>query len=71
MIRFLILFTVILGCSPKIVEPETPLVVSDSNSKVEVNPETLSPCSKFSDVPNSDELETQYVLYRDFIKVGN
>ncbi len=71
MIRFLFLFTVLLGCSPKIVEPLPPLVVSDSIPKVQEIQESLSPCLKFSDVTNSDELETQYVLYRDFIKVGN
>lgn len=30
--------------------------------------ENLSPCPKFSDAPNQDEAETNYVLYRDFLK---
>lgn len=29
----------------------------------------LSPCPKFTDAPNKDEAETNYVLYRDFLKV--
>jgi len=71
MIRFLFLTLVIYSCSPKLVEPSPPLEILESKPKVAENPEPLSPCPKFSDLPNSDELETQYVLYRDFIKVGN
>lgn len=71
MFRLLFLTLVIFSCSPKLVEPSPPLVILESKPKVAENPETLSPCPKFLDLPNSDEVETQYVLYRDFIKVGN
>ncbi len=30
----------------------------------------LSPCPKFRDAPNPDQMETNYVLYRDFIKLN-
>lgn len=54
------------GCTPKVVEetvePEKPVVVEPT--------EPLSPCKKFSDNPNSSDLEDKYVIYRDFLKVG-
>ena len=69
--RFLFLVFIIFGCTPKVVQNVTTSEpVSDLQSE-QVEEESLSPCPKFSDFSNSDELETQYVLYRDFIKAGN
>ena len=33
--------------------------------------EELSPCPKFSDAPDPDAIETEYVLYRDFLKAND
>ncbi|MEL7221169.1 MAG: hypothetical protein AAGJ93_07615 [Bacteroidota bacterium] len=71
----IILYTLLLSgcgamlwtCTPKTTEtvvttePEKP--VSPPPPPVE-----LSPCPKFTDAPNQDEAETNYVLYRDFLK---
>ncbi len=31
----------------------------------------LSSCTKFCDIPNGDDIETKYVLSRDFLKTGD
>jgi hypothetical protein len=73
--RFLLYSVLILGglaCTPKVI---TEVVPSEEEPKVvipkEESLEALSPCPKFSDAANSDELETAYVLYRDFMKSGD
>lgn len=64
-----VLFAV-LACTPKVTKeaqttkPTTPVV-----KPPEPKEEDLSPCPKFKDAPNPDEAETNYVLYRDFMKV--
>lgn len=63
------LFLFIGGCTPKVSEEaqtteDPPVEVSNPQAD-----EELSPCPKFQDAPNPDEAETNYVLYRDFIKV--
>lgn len=59
----------LMQCSPK-----TTQVVSDE-TKVETAPtdeseKNLSPCAKFSDNKNGEELLETYVIYRDFIKLN-
>jgi tetratricopeptide (TPR) repeat protein len=67
--RFLILLMVFIGgCTPKALPP---LVEKEKTNPEIVQVEQVSLCPKFSDAPNADELETYYVLYRDFLKVGN
>ncbi|MDV7399764.1 hypothetical protein RZS08_50585, partial [Arthrospira platensis SPKY1] len=60
-----------IACTPKTTEvvppaPETP-------PPPPVEEEALSPCPKWTDLPASqaDEAETNYVLYRDFLKGGD
>ncbi len=59
-----------MACSPKTqiatteVEETPTLETPDPEED-----ESLSPCPKFKDAPNPDEVETNYVLYRDFYKV--
>ena len=61
------------GCSPKVSEQ----AVSSGSVQQAARPqpkapgEKLSPCPKFSDAPNPDQVETDYVLYRDFLKAGD
>ncbi len=58
----------ISSCTPKVSE-----VTSPTESKPVVTPppsENLSPCRKFSDNPNSDDLLNDFVIYRDFLKLG-
>lgn len=33
--------------------------------------ERLSPCAKFTDAPSREDAETNYVLYRDFLRAGD
>lgn len=67
---YLVLFgglVALTQCTPKAVEetvePEKPPVVVKPDEK-------LSPCKKFSDNPNAGDLEDKYIIYRDFLKVG-
>lgn len=60
------------GCSPKTgqqtatptqpTQPTTPQPTADAG---------LSPCKKFSDARDPDQASTNYVLYRDFLKVND
>ncbi len=54
-------------CTPKIVEEVTEVNKTPS-IKEEIVDENLSPCPKFSDAPNPDQAEEDYVLYRDNLK---
>lgn len=64
---FVLLFIWCVGCTPKVVEevvkeePKPAVNQPDPNEK-------LSPCPNFYTAPNPDEAETNYVLYRDFMK---
>ena len=67
-----LLLAFLAGCTPKTTE-----TAASSEEKEEVTPvkppkkeENLSPCPKFRDAPNPDDAETNYVLYRDFMKVN-
>ena len=64
-----ILSLFLFGCPAKTTEEalstpkqETTPIVKKEEKK------DLSPCPKFMDAPNPDEVETNYVLYRDFLK---
>lgn len=59
----------VVACTPKTTEP----VVAKQPEVSEPAPvdENLSPCPKFSDAPNPDEAETNYVLYRDFLRADD
>ncbi len=62
------------GCSPKVTpgptEEETTQTEQPQPPREQPG-EELSPCKKFSDAPNPDQAETNYVLYRDFLKAGD
>lgn len=67
----LCLISVIFCCTPKTTEAitdNTPATVTQPASP-QPQPVQLSPCPKFTDAANQDEAETNYVLYRDFLKV--
>ncbi|MEZ4984993.1 MAG: hypothetical protein R2795_08160 [Saprospiraceae bacterium] len=55
------------NCTPKTTETVTPPPTVQPPSP-EPPVANLSPCPKFSDAPNKDEAETNYVLYRDFLR---
>ncbi|PSR11448.1 MAG: hypothetical protein DA408_01775 [Bacteroidetes bacterium] len=60
----------VLGCTPKTTATVTPPTTAPAPKPVSPAPEPvkLSPCPKFSDAPNPDDAETNYVLYRDFLR---
>ncbi len=75
--KYILLITTILliglGCTPKTSEKITDNK-EETKPVVKPNPaptEMLSPCKKFSDAPNPDQAETDYVLYRGFLKEGD
>ncbi len=68
-----ILFLAVLGlflanCTPKTTEKIAETEPQETETPEEPE-EDLSPCPKFLDAPNPDQVETNYVLYRDFLKV--
>lgn len=65
------LFILVGGCTPKVAEEAQASEEPTIEAPVSDPDEALSPCPKFKDAPNPDEAETNYVLYRDFIKVGD
>lgn len=63
----------IFGCAPKTTEPATaepPAQTTRQPAQPKPKDENLSPCPKFSDAPNPEETETNYVLYRDRLRTG-
>ena len=61
----------VFACTPKVAGP----VTTNSKPAQTTTPkpstdENLSPCGKFSDAPNPDDAETNYVIYRQMIKAG-
>lgn len=58
----------ITACTPKTTETVSTTPV-ETPPTPPPPPVELSPCPKFTDAPNQDEAETNYVLYRDFLKV--
>ncbi|MBC6994703.1 hypothetical protein QWY85_07900 [Neolewinella lacunae] len=59
----------VLACTPKAVGPvtttETPTTTTPKPPKPADS--NLSPCKKFSDAPNPDDAETNYVIYRQML----
>lgn len=66
----LAVFGLMVACTPKTTEPVATTEPETEPAAKEVN-ENLSPCPKFTDAPNPDEAETNYVLYRDFLRAGD
>lgn len=68
----IVIVVLIANCTPKTTEAVS---TTEEETKVVTPPppkeEDLSPCPKFRDAPNPDQAETNYVLYRDFMKVKN
>ena len=60
----------LLTCTPKTTETVTAPTTTEPVKPVSPTPPPveLSPCPKFTDAPNQDDAETNYVLYRDFLK---
>lgn len=64
---FGLLGLLLITCTPKVAE-EVSEVVETAPVKEEPQDENLSPCPKFSDAPDPDQAEEDYVLYRDNLK---
>ncbi|MGH1434518.1 MAG: hypothetical protein ACRBG0_08675 [Lewinella sp.] len=64
------LSALLLTCTPKTTETVTTPTTTEPVKPVSPTPPPveLSPCPKFTDAPNQDDAETNYVLYRDFLK---
>ena len=59
----------LFGCTPKVAEDLQKTEEAVTEKPVTPKPDKkLSPCPKFTDAPNPDEAETNYVLYRDFLR---
>lgn len=60
----------LFGCTPKATAPtaEQPATAPATSPKPKPD-DNLSPCNKFSDAPNPDDAETEYVIYRQMLKV--
>lgn len=63
-------FTLLISCTPKatttdIANNDTPSAPAPAPKPTD---EDLSDCKKFSDAPNPDEAETNYVIYRQMLK---
>lgn len=56
------------ACSPKVVQEVPQEIVVEQKPVQAESKKDLSPCPKFTDAPNPDEAETNYVLYRDFLR---
>ncbi len=63
----------IVACTPKTAQQTaaTPAPTPAEATKPTPVDEKLSPCPNWSILPNKDEVETNYVLYRDFLKVND
>ncbi len=62
------------NCSPKTAESasaESPAARQAPVSAATAPDEELSPCPKFTDAPFPDQTETNYVLYRDFLRAND
>lgn len=67
-----ILLGMMLGCSPKTVPPTTTEPQPPQATTTQPTADAgLSPCKKFSDARDPDQASTDYVLYRDFLKVND
>ncbi|MEM1214377.1 MAG: hypothetical protein AAGJ82_01735, partial [Bacteroidota bacterium] len=57
------------ACTPKVTEPVTAVEETVTPPSPPPPAVELSPCPKFTDAPNEEDAVTNYVLYRDFLKV--
>jgi tetratricopeptide (TPR) repeat protein len=61
----------VFACTPKAAGPATTKIKPTQTTTPKPGAdENLSPCGKFSDAPNPDDAETNYVIYRQMIKAG-
>lgn len=65
------LLLLIVACTPKTTEKATTTEPTTTQPAPPPPEEALSPCPKFTEAPNPDEAETNYVLYRDFLRAGD
>jgi tetratricopeptide (TPR) repeat protein len=66
---FLFFSILIWQCTPKVLEETQTTPVEEPKPKPKVIDESLSKCTKFSDIRNEDEIVEAYVIYRDFKKL--
>jgi hypothetical protein len=59
------------ACAPKTAETVASAPITPPPPMPAPQQEDLSPCPKFQDAPNPDEAETNYVLYRDFMRAND
>lgn len=59
------------SCTPKTTEQAQTTPPEEQPAEPVAVDEKLSPCPKFMDAPMPDEVETNYVLYRDFLRAGD
>ena len=71
---FLLSALFVIACTPKVpevtVETETPKEESHPATEPKED-KNLSPCPRFTDAPNPEQILDEYVLYRDFMKAGD
>lgn len=74
---YCLLLLSIIACTPQAAGPTT-TDANQSTSPSQPTPDPraaaqdgLSPCPKFSDAPNPDDAETNYVIYRQQLKAGD
>ena len=69
-----LILAVILACTPKTTKRTTAAEPAPKPKPVVVQEppkESLSPCPKFTDAPNSEQVIEDFVLYRDFLRAGD
>lgn len=63
----------VFSCTPKVAEQVASAAATEQPAETQpaASAEMKSNCPTFADAPNEDEIIEQYVLYRDFLKVGD
>ncbi len=59
------------GCTPKTAQKTEETQVEEEDAGGEVEEARPTPCAMFRDAPDPDAAETDYVLYRDQLRLGN
>jgi tetratricopeptide (TPR) repeat protein len=70
-IFFFLLALFFAACTPKTTETVQVEEQPVTPPAPPAEEDDLSPCAKFTDAPDPDEAETNYVLYRDFLRAGD
>lgn len=65
------ILVLVTACSPKTGQQTTAPTQPTQPTTTPTVDANLSPCKKFSDAPDPDQASTNYVLYRDFLKVND